>query len=262
MSDTVGLEIGGGRFTTLTAALKRILDDPTVVGPIAEGGRRGARRPRPMLGQRVPTPFPDRRCRIDAGRPALAACRRPRTRCAPSTPMSTRPSSASCAPSSWPPGCRRPSTSRSASWRATWRSWAAGPTIPRLEIAPLDVGPTLATGVWARRTAILTSATIPSSLAATSRPARRRVRRHRRRQPVRLRAPRAALLRAPHARPALAAVRRGRARRTGGADHRRRRPHAGAVHQLEGDGRRGRGGEGAGRRTRSSPSATCPRPRW
>jgi ATP-dependent DNA helicase DinG len=41
-----------------------------------------------------------------------------------------------------------------------------GPDYPRLEIAPLDVGPTLAAGVWAQRTAILTSATIPTSLGA------------------------------------------------------------------------------------------------
>jgi ATP-dependent DNA helicase DinG len=36
---------------------------------------------------------------------------------------------------------------------------------PRLEIAPLDVGPTLDAGVWQQHTAILTSATIPSSLS-------------------------------------------------------------------------------------------------
>jgi ATP-dependent DNA helicase DinG len=36
---------------------------------------------------------------------------------------------------------------------------------PRLEIAPLDVGPVLSEGIWGRRTAILTSATVPSSLA-------------------------------------------------------------------------------------------------
>ena len=35
---------------------------------------------------------------------------------------------------------------------------------PRLEIAPLDVGPTLQSGVWKQHTAILTSATIPASL--------------------------------------------------------------------------------------------------
>ena len=36
---------------------------------------------------------------------------------------------------------------------------------PRLEVAPLDVGPTMAEVVWGDHTAILTSATIPSSLA-------------------------------------------------------------------------------------------------
>ena len=39
-----------------------------------------------------------------------------------------------------------------------------GPEFPRLEVAPLDVGPALAGGVWSKRTAVLTSATIPASL--------------------------------------------------------------------------------------------------
>jgi ATP-dependent DNA helicase DinG len=42
---------------------------------------------------------------------------------------------------------------------------SGGPDYPRLEIAPLDVGPVLANGIWAQRTAVLTSATIPASLA-------------------------------------------------------------------------------------------------
>ena len=41
---------------------------------------------------------------------------------------------------------------------------AGAPGARRLEIAPLDVGPTLRTGVWERRTAVLTSATIPLNL--------------------------------------------------------------------------------------------------
>jgi ATP-dependent DNA helicase DinG len=42
---------------------------------------------------------------------------------------------------------------------------SGGPEHPRLEVAPLDVGPVLENGIWTQRTAILTSATIPSSLA-------------------------------------------------------------------------------------------------
>jgi ATP-dependent DNA helicase DinG len=37
---------------------------------------------------------------------------------------------------------------------------------PRLEIAPLDVGPTMRAGVWDQRTAILTSATVPATLVS------------------------------------------------------------------------------------------------
>ena len=41
---------------------------------------------------------------------------------------------------------------------------SGSPAYPHLEIAPLDVGPALLEGVWSKRTAILTSATIPASL--------------------------------------------------------------------------------------------------
>jgi ATP-dependent DNA helicase DinG len=41
---------------------------------------------------------------------------------------------------------------------------SGSPEHPRLEVAPLDVGPVLENGIWTQRTAILTSATIPSSL--------------------------------------------------------------------------------------------------
>src|SRR4029079_5568401 len=41
---------------------------------------------------------------------------------------------------------------------------SGSPDHGRLEIAPLDVGPVLAAGVWAKRTAILTSATLPATL--------------------------------------------------------------------------------------------------
>ena len=46
------------------------------------------------------------------------------------------------------------------------RLFLVGRDSPRLEVAPLDVGPTMADGVWSQRTAVLTSATIPSSLAS------------------------------------------------------------------------------------------------
>ena len=128
---------------------------------------------------------------------------------------------------------------------------------PRLEIAPLDVGPVLRDGVWAEQVAVLTSATIPSSL------------------PTRLGLPPAStdvadvgspfdyadagapVLRHAPARPARRRLSRRRARRAGRVDHGRRRAHAGAVHELQGDGPRRGCGARAGRRSRCSPSATC-----
>jgi len=44
-------------------------------------------------------------------------------------------------------------------------AWVGGPADdPRLEVAPIDVGPVLAEHVWGRCTAVLTSATIPATL--------------------------------------------------------------------------------------------------
>ena len=43
---------------------------------------------------------------------------------------------------------------------------SGSPEHPRLELAPLEVGGVLSKGIWSKRTAVLTSATIPSSLGA------------------------------------------------------------------------------------------------
>jgi ATP-dependent DNA helicase DinG len=46
-------------------------------------------------------------------------------------------------------------------------AWVGGPAgDPRLEVAPIEVGPILAERVWARCTGVLTSATIPTTLPA------------------------------------------------------------------------------------------------
>jgi ATP-dependent DNA helicase DinG len=164
MSDTVGLEISGGRFTTLTAALKRIVDDPTVVGPIAEGSVAVREALAPMLGRRIPTPFPtavqsllvDLRGRVQKAQDALRAIDtdvdEAKQRKLRAQQLATR---------------LQESIDLALGELAGYVAFVGGgPDYPRLEIAPLDVGPTLATGVWAQRTAILTSATIPTSLGA------------------------------------------------------------------------------------------------
>jgi ATP-dependent DNA helicase DinG len=164
MSDTVGVEISSGRFTNLTAALKRILDDPVVIGPIAEAGVALRDALSAMVGQRIPVPFPpavqdvlvDLRARIQKAQDALRSIEtdvdEAKQRKLRGQQLATR--------------LQESIDLALGDLKGYVAFVGGGPDFPRLEIAPLDVGPTLAAGVWEQRTAILTSATIPSSLGA------------------------------------------------------------------------------------------------
>ena len=164
MSDTVGVQIAPGRFTTLAGSIRRVIEDPQLIASIADiaDALRDALSDR--VGERLKGPLPDSiddalttaRTRLGAALDALGAIE--------SSNDDTK---------------QRRLRAQVMTGRAIEQVDAAleqragsvmfvggGPMHPRLEVAPLDVGPTLAAGVWSRRTAILTSATIPSSLAA------------------------------------------------------------------------------------------------
>lgn len=163
MSDTVGVEIAPGRFVTVAATLRRFLDDPAVIASISELSTAAREALAPYAGQRLPTPLPDpirdvlgdaqlRLTRVaevvhdietsveDAQQRKLRAQR-----------MITR---------------TMESVEAALAGREGTVAFVSGsPEAPRLEIAPLDVGPALAGGVWGDHAAVLTSATIPASLA-------------------------------------------------------------------------------------------------
>lgn len=162
MSDTVGVQIAGGRFTTLTAALKRVLDDPAVVGPIGEAPTRVRDALRVHVGERLPTPYPadvqemlvDVRGRIEKAQSALRAIETDvedaKARKLRGQQLATR---------------LQETIDSALSGREGYVSFVSGgPEYPRLEIAPLAVGEVLANGIWAQHTAVLCSATIPTSL--------------------------------------------------------------------------------------------------
>ncbi|CAN5419945.1 ATP-dependent helicase DinG [soil metagenome] len=162
MSDTVGLQIAGGRFAMLAVVLKRILDDPTVIAGIAEASATVRDALAPLLGQRLSSPFPDGvhsmlldvRGRIQKAQDALRAIKTDvadaKTRVERGQQLATR---------------LQDTIDVALEARAGYVSFVSGgPEYPRLEIAPLAVGGILASGVWSKRTAVLCSATIPSSL--------------------------------------------------------------------------------------------------
>ena len=163
MSDTVGVQIGPGRFTTLAAVVRRIVDDPAIVGGLAEIAPAMREALRPFAGERLTKPFPDliqdalidARGRIDKAQSALRAIN-----------------------TDVPESQQRKMRAQQVATRVQeqidvalgkhegYVAFVSGSADnARLEIAPLDVGPVLAAGIWAKRTAILTSATLPASLA-------------------------------------------------------------------------------------------------
>lgn len=164
MSDTVGVEISPGRFVALSATIRRIIEDPQLVGSVAELGEGLRDALSGHVGERLPTPLPDSiqeplndaRLKLGAANDVIVS-------------LTTKSEDAK----------QRQLRAQTMTGRAIQQldiaiegreghvAFVSGSRdSPRLEIAPLDVGPTMDEGVWKRRTAILTSATIPSSLAS------------------------------------------------------------------------------------------------
>lgn len=163
MSDTVGVQIAPGRFVTVAATVRRILDDPNLIASIADLATAARSALGPLSGRRLPLPLPDTVTDL------LDEARLRLTRVAESVQaISTEVDDAVQ---------RRLRAVRiltrsiealdavAAAGSGTVAFVSGTPDDPCLELAPLDVGPVLADGVWQRRTAVLTSATVPSSLA-------------------------------------------------------------------------------------------------
>ena len=162
MSDTVGVAIGSGRFTNLSVTLKRIIEDPGLIASVIESGVALREAIAPHAGRRLPFPLPDpitqalitgRQC-IDNGQTALRAidttveeAKQRRLRAQTQSMRLTE------------------DIDRAIGTNEGYVAFVSGSKdMPRLEIAPLDVGPTLKKGIWDEHTAVLTSATIPASL--------------------------------------------------------------------------------------------------
>ncbi len=163
MSDTVGVEIAPGRFTALSGIVRRILDDPQLTGSIAEIAESLRDALAPHVGNRLPNPLPDSvqevltdaRLRLGRTNEVLVAI---------DTPVEDAKQRKLRAQTMT--GRAIEQLDVAIEGRPGYVAFVSGSAdAPRLEVAPLDVGPAMNEGVWSQRTAILTSATIPSSLA-------------------------------------------------------------------------------------------------
>ncbi len=163
MSDTVGVQIAPGRFAALSAIVRRILDDPQLIGAIAEIGDGLRDALTEHVGDRLSSPLPDSiqdvlsdaRLRLERVSASLLAidtdvedAKQRKLRAQTMTGRSVE------------------QLDIAIEGREGYVAFVSGSRdSPRLEVAPLDVGPTMAEVVWGDHTAILTRATIPPSLA-------------------------------------------------------------------------------------------------
>ena len=162
MSDTVGVSISGGRFLTFAHTMRKVVDDQDIQATLLDlvGALRDALSP--SLGERLPFPITDpvgsvllrARKAVDD---CLAALRKIDTDNEDAKQKRLRAQQLATRLAE--------SLDQAIGGREGYVAFVSGgPDFPRLEIAPLDVGPVLAAGLWEHKTAILTSATIPSSL--------------------------------------------------------------------------------------------------
>lgn len=162
MSDTVGVEIAPGRFVTVGSTVRRILEDPELIGSITELATALRTVLAPLAGRRLGLPLPaelvevleDAQLRLTRVGEAIQQI---------DTPVEDAQQRKLRAQ-------RIVGRTQEIVTNALEAGEGMVPLVsgnadsPRLEIAPLDVGPTMEARVWSQRVAVLTSATIPSSL--------------------------------------------------------------------------------------------------
>jgi ATP-dependent DNA helicase DinG len=164
VSATSGRELGPARFSALAGAVGAIVADTDLLGALERSGDSVAAELADEVGRRlrggVPaglaTALATARQRIDTALAALRAV------------DANAPGDA---------GARKERALRTAtaliddidavlSLNAGQVAWVEGsPDTPLLKVAPLDVAPVLSDALWGRRTAVLTSATVPPGLA-------------------------------------------------------------------------------------------------
>jgi ATP-dependent DNA helicase DinG len=164
MSDTIGAQLAPGRFVILAGVVRRILDDASVLAGVLELAELLREAIGPFAGERLPVPYPDSvqdalveaRLRLERVVGALAEVD------PPLDDAKQRKLRAQLMI-----GRALEHLDLALGDHDGYVDFVSGsPELPRLEIAPLDVAPILAEQVWAQRSAVLTSATIPSSLPA------------------------------------------------------------------------------------------------
>jgi ATP-dependent DNA helicase DinG len=162
ISDTAGFAIGAGRFTALARIVERVIADDALTARLANAGDDLASALAEHHGRRLRGPLPSgiadavAAARLRVG-DALGALKAIDTDVVDANQRKIRAQKAA--------GSLAADLDLALAVPSTSVAWVGGPPgDPRLEVAPIDVGPVLAEEVWAKCTGVLTSATIPANL--------------------------------------------------------------------------------------------------
>ena len=163
MSDTVGVSIHAANFNFFAGVVKRIIADPKVISDIVNIGTMLDEVLSPIHNQRISAPLPLEVTAVLAeGRRIVARIldilRTIETKDDDSNQRKLRAQTLAT----------RLADTVDVALKTddTYVPYISGTVDhPKLDIAPLDVGPVLDAGVWQKTTAILTSATVPSKMA-------------------------------------------------------------------------------------------------
>lgn len=162
LSDTVGVQLSSGRLTSLGSAVRKVIADPMITNTLEEMAMRLSQALSPHVGDRLPTPLPTTiteplsRTRIEINS-IIGVLREINTDNESTKQKALR---------------AQTQASRLAESidvaLGTFEGYVAyvdgSPERPLLRISPLHVGDVLASAVWADHSAILTSATVPTSM--------------------------------------------------------------------------------------------------
>jgi ATP-dependent DNA helicase DinG len=164
ISATAGLELGPGRFSALAGAVGAIVADADLLASLERSGSALAGALAPEVGRRLRSGVgEDTADALAVARQRIAAALEALRRIDADAPGDA--------------GARRERAMRSATALADeidavvnlgpgQVAWVEGSAdTPLLKVAPIDVAPVLADALWKRRTAVLTSATVPPGLA-------------------------------------------------------------------------------------------------
>ncbi|MEZ5264050.1 MAG: ATP-dependent DNA helicase [Acidimicrobiales bacterium] len=162
LSSTLGFELGANRFAALAGRVRTIIADQQLPAAIVEAGASLVSLLRGHVGEQLPRPLPVEladavvlaRSRLEAANEAL---RKIQTSVHDADQRRARAQRVVTA--------FLQELDIVAELPENYVAWVPDGGDPRLAVAPIEVGPVLGATVWGNRTAVLTSATIPSGMA-------------------------------------------------------------------------------------------------